>query len=295
MDWNDLRYFLAAARAGSLAAAARELKCEHTTVGRRIAALESALSAKLFARTPDGLVLTETGRSILPLAESAAEAMNAVLRKASAQDVSIEGTVRLSTSEALAGFIIKRMGELRRRHPQLVVEVVSTNRSVDLARGEADLAVRAAPMESSELTARKIGVAGWTMYASRSYIEARGKPEPVTALAGHDVIGFDDTLSRTPGGAWLGQHACAANLVMRANSIVAAMNAALVGIGLAVMPCLVAGTEAELQRVTPEVLGARDVWLVVHPDLADVGRVRAVFDYVVAMFERERVLISGQP
>jgi DNA-binding transcriptional LysR family regulator len=294
MDWNDLRYFLAVVRAGSLAGAARELKVEHTTVSRRLKELESALGSKLFTRAPDGLTLTAEARELMPLAESAERAMQAIERQASGRDVRAEGLVRLTTSEALSGFLIRRLGELRARHPALTVEVLSTNATLDLQRGEAELAIRASHPGAGDLIARKLFAANWAMYAAPAYLERRGSPSPVGSLRGHDVIGFDETLSRTPGAEWLTPHLDGANVVMRANSMVAALNAAIVGMGLAILPCLLGGAESHLQRVSAEALGTRDVWLVVHPDLAKVARVRAVIDFVVEVTERERALLTGE-
>ena len=113
-DWNDLRYFLAVSRAGSLAGAARNLGVRHTTVGRRIEALEAALSASLFTRTPEGFALTEAGSAITPLAEEAERAADAVERRVAGEDERIDGLVRVTTSEAFTGFLVRRLTEPNR-------------------------------------------------------------------------------------------------------------------------------------------------------------------------------------
>src|SRR3954463_10253828 len=292
-DWNDFRYFLAIARSGSLAGAGRELGVEHTTVGRRLAALETELGTRLFLRGPDGLVATEAGRGILPLAEEIETRFDAIERRLSGGDDRIEGTVRVSISEAFTGYFVTHFGSLRERHPNLVVQISSSNHSADLMRGEADLAVRAREVTEPDLVARKVAVAGWSLYAAPDYVARRGVPATPEDLCGHDVIGFDESLANTPGGLWLGAHTQGANIIMRGNSIVAAINATVCGMGISAVPCFLATGDPRLRRLTPRVLGDRDIFLVVHPDLARVARVRAVMDFVVELFVRDAALWSG--
>ena len=295
MDWNDLRYLLAIARTGTLAGAARELGVEHTTVGRRLSALESALGVKLFTRGPDGFTPTRAAREAIPLAEEIAARVESIQRRVSGEDSRIEGTVRLTVSEALSGYLVKALSTLRERYTGLMVEILSGNRSFDLLRGEADLAVRVSYTVEPELVVRKIAVAGWTAYASPAYLERRGAPASPEDLRGHDVVGYDQSLSAVPGAIWLQKHGEGANVVLRGNSIVGALNAAVLGMGVAVLPCFLAAAEPALRRLTPQVLGARDVFLVVHPDLARVARVRAVMDFLVETFERDAPVWSGAP
>ncbi len=293
VDWNDFRYFLAIAGAGTFAAAARELSVEHTTVGRRLTALETALGTKLFIRGPDGLTLTAAGRDALPLAEEMAARAQAIERRVSGDDGRVEGTVRVSVSEALSSYFVKHSAALRDRHPGLMVDVQIGNHASDLLRGEADLAVRARPVTEPDLVARKLTCAGWSMYASPDYLARRGTPPDPEALCGHDVITFDDSMANTPGGLWFAAHAKTCNVAMRGNSVIAVLNAAVCGMGVAVLPCFLGEPEPQLCRLTPRVLGARDIHLVVHPDLARVARVRAVMDYIVELFERDAALWTG--
>src|ERR1700690_2871763 len=135
-DWNDLRYFLAIARARTFAGAARDLGCEHASVGRRVSVRETALGARLFLRGPDGLIATAAGRQMLPLAEEVAARVEAIERRVSGDDGRIEGTVRVSTSESASVYFVQRFVALRERHPALVVEILSGNHASDLLRGE---------------------------------------------------------------------------------------------------------------------------------------------------------------
>jgi DNA-binding transcriptional LysR family regulator len=292
-NWDDFRYFLAIARTGTFAGAARELKVEHTTVSRRLAALEKTLATRLFTRGPDGVDLTRAGQEILPLAEEMATRVDGIVRRVSGEDERVAGSVRVTTSESLGGYLVRQLAELRVRHPELVVEVLTGNRAFDLLRGEADLAVRVRLDTEPDLIARKIGVAAWALYASPAYLERKGAPACLDDLGDSDVIGFDDSLAAAPGALWLADHGRTANFVMRANSIIAALNATIVGMGISALPCFVAEAEPGLRRLGPGTAGERDVFLVVHPDLARVARVRAVMDYVVEVFRRDAGLWNG--
>ena len=293
-DWNDLRYFLAIRRERTLAGAARSLRVQHSTVGRRLEALETMLGASLFTRTPDGFLLTEAGTGILTLAEDAERALTAIERRVAGTDERIEGIVRLTASEAFSGFLVRRLAELQQRHPGLMVEVLVGNQSLDLMRGEADLALRISATTQSELICKRIGDAGWSLYAAESYIARRGAPASPTELAGHDVIGFDETMAGVPGARYLRDYAAGAHVMLRGNSIVSVLNAAIVGMGLAMLPCFLAEAEPTLRRLAPEILGSREIWLVFHPDVARIARVRCVIDFVTEIIGREAARLRGE-
>ena len=293
MDWNDLRYFLAVSRAGTLAGAARELGVEHTTVGRRIAALESALGVRLFSRGPEGFSLTAAGKDVVPRAEGIAAHVDAIARLVLGTDQRAEGRVRLTIPDALNGYTMQALAQLRELHPTLMVEILCDNRDLDIRRGEADIAVRLRDTRDPELIGRRIGGAAWALYASPAYIVRKGKPVSAEELRGHDVIGFDVSLAGVPGAVWLHAHAGGANMVLRGNSVAAVFDATLVGLGLAPLPRFMADPAPGLLRVTPEIVGSRDIMLVVHPDLARVARVRATMDFLIELFARDTELWSG--
>jgi DNA-binding transcriptional LysR family regulator len=293
VDWNDLRYFLALVRAGTLAGAARALKVEHTTVSRRLAALEAALGARLLVRTPDGFRATEVGQAILPLVEEIDRTAEAIARRAGGEDERLDGKVRVTTSEAFTGFLVKGLAELRARHPELVVEVLSGNLSLDLSRREADLAVRMASTAQPELLVKKLGEIGWALYASKSYVARAGRPPSATALAGHDLVAYDETMSAVPGAVWLDEHGAGARVVMRGNSLVSVLNAAVFGMGITAACCFMADAEPTLERIAPEIIGTRGIWLVVHPDLARVARIRTVMTFIEELVARNDAILRG--
>ncbi|HSN28125.1 MAG TPA: LysR family transcriptional regulator [Kofleriaceae bacterium] len=290
-EWSDYRYFLALARAGTLAAAARDLGVEHTTVSRRIAALETALGTKLFVRTPDGFVLTAAGSSTLPRIEEAAKAIEAVEMKVAGEDAELRGTVRVTASHAIAGFLMKRLAPFRQRHPEIVIEFLTGNQMFDLARREADLALRVTASLSGDLIARKVGEAGWGVFATAHYLATHPRVED--GLPGHEIISYDTPHAVYPGQQWLDANARKATTVMRGNDIVSVLNAVLTGAGAGTVPCFIGDAEKTLARVVPHVIASRPIGLVVHPDLAKVARVRATMDFLIELATAEAKLLAG--
>ena len=293
MDWDDLRFFLAAYRAGSSSGAARLLGVRHTTVGRRLAMLEDALGAKLFIRTPEGMLPTASAIAILPLAEDAERSFLAIRRHAGDRDSLVAGKVRLTASEAFSDYLVRHLPRLTEQYPSLEVDILSGNRVFDLARGEADIAVRMTATNQPDLICRRVGDAGWSLYASEAYVARRGIPDPATDLSGHDVIGFDQSLAGTPGAQWLNTHGRAANIPLRGNSIGAIVSAAVVGIGIAMVPCFLAATEPALRRLRPELVSTRGIWLVFHPGIAQLARVRTVIDFLAGIIGADAHFLSG--
>lgn len=293
VNWNDYRYFLAVARTGTLGGAARELGVDHTTVSRRIALLEAELETKLFIRTPEGFVLTAAGIGAHVRVAEVAELLGALELSMGGGDHELRGTVRIAMSEAFAPFLVRRLAELRERHPDIVVEALPSDAVVDLTRRDADIAVRFGSTPQGALLVRKIGEISWVLCGTESYLQRVGTPNLAEQMAGHDVIGFDDARGYLPGAEWLAAHATRARVVMRCSKLMAVLNAALMGVGLATLPAHLVGAEATLIPIGPS-FGPCDITLVAHPDLARAARVRAVMDFIIEVVQRERGLLRGE-
>jgi DNA-binding transcriptional LysR family regulator len=293
VDWNDLRYFLVLARTGTLTGAARELGVEHTTVGRRLAALEAALEARLFTRGPSGLSLTEAGNTIRCNVEVIAEQVATIERRIAGVDARIEGLVRLTIPGSVDGYFVQAIRRLRALYPNLTIDLLSDDRRLDIRRGDADIAVRFGEVGDPDLVARKLGSGGWALYASRDYVARKGLPRSISDLHGHDVIGYNDSVADVIGARWLRDHAVGSNLVLRANGTTTVTSAVVAGLGLAPLPCIIGNHEVELVRLSAELVGACSIVLVVHPDLTSVARIRATIEFIVEGFERDALLWSG--
>jgi DNA-binding transcriptional LysR family regulator len=286
LDWNDLRHVLALARGGSLVAAARILGVEHTTVGRRIAAIERDLGAKLFARTPEGHRLTPAGERALAAAEAVEGIVHGLEAAIAGGDDRPEGTVRVTTSEGFTPLLIPHLARLYADQPRILVELLSANRTFDLARGEADIAVRMVPTTTPDLVARRVSTTGWALYGSADYVAKAGTPADPCVLAGHRIVGFDDPLSGTPGAKWLSQRLAGTEIAIRGNSIPSVAAAVAAGLGLSCLPCLTGDRDSRLVRASP-VVASGNMWLVVHPDRQASARVRIVWDFLLDVVARE--------
>jgi DNA-binding transcriptional LysR family regulator len=291
-NWDDIRYFLALAEAGSQAAAGRQLGVKHTTVARRVQQLEEELGVALITRNSDGIQLTDAGTRALHHARAAGEAIEAMARDIRGADDAVEGIVRVAVSPGFAGYLSRHLGALKQHYPELQVHLHADNRAANLAHGEADLAVRMRPTTNPDLRIRKLVVAGWCVYAAAGYLEGKNPPSSTADMHQHPVIGFDDELLDVPGAVWLREQGLTDNIVLHTNSIASAFNAALSGLGLAVLPCLIAEEEENLVKLTKPVSGSQ-LSLVSHPDVLRSARVRAVWDYLIDLVEADRATISG--
>jgi DNA-binding transcriptional LysR family regulator len=297
LNWDDLRFVLALRRAGSLGAAARLLKVEQSTASRRLSSLEAALGTQLVARTPDGVVLNEGGQLVASVAEEFEAGIEDLTRRIGGEDRRPEGLVRLATTESFASFLMAGLVALRQEHPKIQVQLVIGSAALDLIRREADLALRLFREKRPELVTRKIGDIGWSLYASRSYVERTGVTLGADlegcALAGQPVIGFAGPTARAPGAVWLAAHSRLEDVVLTGESVTSVLNAVKAGLGISALPCFAAHGDASLVRLTPSLIARGEIFLVIPPDHRETVRVRLVMDALTALFERERKMLEG--
>jgi len=304
--WDDLRVALAVDRHGSHGGAGRELSVDPTTVGRRIAAMEAAFGARLFDRTPAGLVATREGRALLGHAARAEEAILAAERELGSADARLTGTVRVTAGDGLLHYVVvPALPELRRAHPGVTVELRADTRALDLSRREADVAIRLARPKEPSLVAKRWGALGFGLYASRAYLERRGTPRAASDLSSHELVGFDASLDELPQVKWLrrlvreprppgglggmaphreARDASAPRWVVRATTTTAQVVACVEGLGIALLGTVVAAREPRLVPVLPSVQPPpREAWLVVHQDVRKTPRVAAVLEWLASL------------
>ncbi len=181
LDWNDLRYFLSVARTGSTLAASKQMKVSQSTVSRRITAFEEDIGVKLFVRKPSGYDLTPRGEAVLPAAESVEAAILSFSDGIEAESRRLAGTVRLTTVESAANaWVIPAVGLLRDHYPEIRVEIMTSDNYVDLARGEADVAIRFGPKPTQEtLIVRHLIDMLESFYASEELVARIGMPKDI--------------------------------------------------------------------------------------------------------------------
>jgi DNA-binding transcriptional LysR family regulator len=277
VDWDDLRVFLAVARAGSFSAAARVLGVAQPTVGRRIAGLERSLGARLFVAAATGQSLSRTGQMMLARAEQMEAAALAAERVATGRDAGLRGRVVITASEWLVGGVLgPLLGPLVGEHPGLELELVADARHLNLARRDADIAVRPSRFEQAEVVQRQVGVLAFGLYASDGYLARRGAPDFAAQCEGHELIAMSESLTKIPDVEWLPQIAARARIAVRTNGREPMVAMAAAGLGLACLPRFLGDRAPNLRLLPTPVPGPRrQLWLGVHRDVRSVPRVRA--------------------
>src|SRR5436190_14058648 len=295
MDWDLCKTFVAVADKGSLAAAARQLRSSHPTVGRKVAALERQLGTRLFARSDQGLSLTAQGRRFREHVDAMAAAALRAESAVAATGRQARGAVKLSIGATLAAhWLMPRMGAFLREHDHLELEIITHPFPASVRRREADVVLR--PVDSGEenLVGRKVGRLGTGFYASRDYAARRKLPERRDEWKEHSVIGFADRLSNERLARWSDAITRQGSMVMRCSSQGDMLAAARAGLGISTLSCFVAAEDPDLVRVAPQKLASvADLWLLAHPDLVELPAVRAVIDFVTASAREDRVRLRG--
>jgi DNA-binding transcriptional LysR family regulator len=296
-DWNDLKYFIAIARSGSTLAAARTLRLSQSTVHRRIEELEKQLGGQLVTRHPTGYRLTELGEKLRSYAERVEQTVTDFERQASAWGKDARGTVKVTCpdevgSRLLASGLIDKFNE---RYPALRVEFVMSDKNLDLAKGQADIAIRAVPPTDDTLFGRKIGNSSWAVYASKSYVKRYGGVKRLEDIDHHSVVLFDGKMRDHRSARWLQSVAPNARIAARANNMLAMQLAVKSGAGLAPMPVIIGEKDKALVRVFGPVQDiTTPFFLLMHGDMKRTPRVRAFFDFMIDELPHVRPLLSGK-
>jgi DNA-binding transcriptional LysR family regulator len=297
-DWNDARLVLAVARAGGLVAAAKAMRVDHSTVFRRLTALETRLGP-LFERGPGGSYHpTAAGARAALAAERMEDEVLGLARDLAGRDHRLTGRLRVTCSETLAyRLLTPTIARFRERHPGIVIELVVDSRVLNLSRREADIALRVARPREGGLWGRKLADVAWTVYGAADYLE-RVPPLAVPAdLANHPLVGWEEGTAGINAADWMTEAVPDAAPVYRTNSLVNQLVAARAGIGLAALPCYLGDPEPGLARALPGgpvPALARELWIVTHQDLRRTARARAFFDAVTEGIETDRALVEGR-
>lgn len=293
MNWDDLRFVLALSKAGSLARAAKALKVDHTTVGRRIEAVEADLGVRLFTRTTTGYVLTADAERLLPDIAHVEDAVHAVERGAHAQHDSLEGRVRITSGETFGVcYLAPRLAAFGREHPGLTIELVTGGEVLDLARREADIAVRFFRSRHENLVVRRVAEIAHALYASADYL-ARRPFKKGGELRDHPIL----TTTSGPGvveAAWVEKITGSARPAFVSNMTMALVEAARASAGIAVLPRYLGDREPTLRRLPMPDEPREPIWITVHRDLKQAPRVRVVLDFLGDCLKNDRGLLVGE-
>ena len=292
MDWNDLRIFLAVARAGQLSAAASLLDVDPTTVSRRLRRLEATLQQRLFEQTREGQVLTEAGERLALRAEEMDRAAASI--EPSAGLALVSGLLRVSVSEGFGTWLIaQHLPGFADAHPDLQLDLVANSGFLSPSRRETDVAILLARPRGGPLLSRKLADYVLRLYASADYLERAGPVASRAALADHPLIGYIPDFIYAPELRYLDEIAPGARLRIRSSSINAQYRLARAGAGIAALPCFIGDSDPALVRIVPEVRIERSFWLVTHQDTRRLARIEAFVDWLTGLVKAKRGLLLG--
>lgn len=301
IDWDDLRFVLAVARCGSALRAAQSLGVNQTTVMRRMTRLEAAMGAELFESRQSGYHLTPLGQSVAETAASVEKEIKALEHAAGAKQRTLTGSVRVTTPEMLANILITPwLRTFRASYPGILVELAADDRRLDLARGEADIALRASVRHresplSPGTVGRRLARVGWSLYCSRAYAEEHGVPATIEDIARHAVVGFDGAIADLPGPRFLARVAANSHISARCNSLTNLVLTLRAGLGVSTLPCIAGDSDPELVRCQPPIAEIEgDLWLVLRENAKTAPHMRVFADLLAAHVRTFRSRLAGE-
>ncbi len=281
----DLQLFLAILREGNMVAAGRRAGIDHSTVARRLTALEQALDARLFERSPRGVTPTPAAFALQPHAERIESELLAASASVAARDSAVEGVVRLATTEMFGTYLVApHVERLHLRHPALTLELATESRSTSLSKREADIAVMLTMPPRGRLIARKLTDYRLGLYASRDYVAQHGAPVDRGDLHRHRFISYIEELAGFPEMIALDQILPGAAIAFRSSSGAAQQAAVAAGMGIGMLHVFAAGQDDRLVQLLPQDVEVwRSYWIVMHADIQRLPRVRATVDFLDEM------------
>jgi len=292
MDWDDIRYFLAVSRTGSIRGAAAKLGVNHSTVSRRISQLEQQLGVRLFDKLPSGYVITPAGEEIVSFAHQMEEQTSALERKVFGRDTALSGDLRVTLPEALATHLLMRDFEkFAQTYPGINIELVISDEEFSLSKREADVAIRVTNGSPPEhLVGRRLLAYYRCIYASREYMTTHdviNQPETLR------WIGWDDSMQLPQ---WVKTSEFPKSPIQhQVNHVLTQFAAAKAGLGISMLPCFLGDPEPSLQRLPGAMVQqSRDIWLLTHRDLRQTARVRAFTEFMADAIRSYQALLQGE-
>ncbi len=281
-NWDLLRFFLAVARAGSIAGAAEQLAESSATVGRKLRELEAELSATLFDRSVSGVSPTSCGRAILDHAEQIEQQMLLINEAIYDDDGLLTGTVTVAAPSGLGQTMLApRLRELHNTHPGLQIKLLLSTAKVNLLNREADIAVRIGQPGQERLVGRKLGSVGFGIYASRLYLDDIEPFETVKDLDGHNIVAASGALAQTAQCREFALLSERCNVALTTDSLLAQLEAVKSGLGIAPFPKYLAQAHPDLVELLPgQLQTTADLWMLTHPDMRNLARIQTVQEFI---------------
>jgi len=294
MDWDDLRYVLAVSREHTLSRAAANLGVTHTTVGRRLRAIEERLGVRLFDRTPDGFLPTPAGQDLSEAAERVEGEVLSVEGRVLGRDAQLQGKLRVSTLDFLFIGFHDAFASFMARYPSVDLTVTTTTSEVSLTRREADVVLRLSNSPTEYLVGRKVGRMAFAVYGSSALVERLG---PDAGYGAYPWLNWDERTDTAWLDGWLAKNAPGAQIVMRMDGSALVLRKLLAeGTGVHFYPCIDGDADPALRRVGPiHPEFSRDLWLLTLPELRGTSRIRAFMDHMAEALCAHREALEGAP
>jgi DNA-binding transcriptional LysR family regulator len=293
--WDDLRVFLEVARQGSVHAASKRLRLDHSTVTRRIGKLESLLSVKLLDRSRKGIAVREEAQALLKHIEQMdmhASSLEDAITRATTESAQ---TVRIATMEGIASLYLARcLAALSQFAPNVTIELVSIPQTVDLSRKEADIFLSFFNPKSRGLKSALFGRFSLFLYCSPDYLRRHGEPSDRKDLQNHVFVGYIEDLLAIHAVRWLDEVIAKPAMSFHSNSIIAQCNAAVSGLGIVLLPTFVAAGVAGLQRILPDISVRREIWVSIRTEQSHLAKNKSVMQFMKHIFRRDADFLLGR-
>jgi DNA-binding transcriptional LysR family regulator len=286
LSWDDVQVFLAVCGAGSISGAAQRLAVNHSTVLRRISSLEDTLSVRLFHRLQSGYALTAPGNELSEKLAGVTLQIDAAHRQLLGLDEEIRGTIRVTSTDTLLHVVLMPLvARFVQQHPGVQMQVVVNNSFLSLTKREADVALRGSNRPPENLVGRRIGDIQTALYASKAYLKSLGRK---TSLDDCSFVGPDESLSHLEQAKWLHRHVSASRIAVRVDSLAGMVDAVVQGAGVGMLLCPLADERPELVRLEPPLKQLdTQIWILTHPDLKQVARIRAFTQFMFDALSRD--------
>jgi len=296
LNWDDVRYFLALYRKHSFVAAAEALKVTHSTVARRITALETSLQTQLFHRSEKGCRMTPQGEALLPLAERLESTVMNIEESVSGKDNQLTGCIRIGTPDGIGNcYLASRLAAFQTRYPGLDIELIPVPMYYSLAKREIDILITVQRPSSGNLIARRLTRYKLGLFSTEAYLQSHPPIGAKQDLAGHRFVGYIDDLLFDQDLRFMEDFFPGQTPIFRTSTVIAQMNAVAAGAGIGVIPYFMAHTEKAVVPVLPHESTERGYWLQVNPDSKQIARVRTTIDFITDQIQSDEVLFLSLP
>ncbi|NNF79084.1 MAG: LysR family transcriptional regulator [Rhizobiales bacterium] len=292
INWQDLQYILVVARQGSVSAAARSLGVNHSTVLRRINALEERQGLRLFDRLRTGYVLSQEGQHLLQAAQSIEDTVTGLERRITGAELQLEGTIRVTTTDSVLLTICgSHIAKFQKTYPNITIELTVTSSILSLSKRDADVAIRPSRFEPERLTGERICDFHFALYAGPDFWTANCD----TPLPQQPWLAPDESMAGSPAGRWMRDKIPEAKIVMAADSFLALGDAARRNLGVAILPCAQGDAMPDLVRIGEPLKDYKTgLWVLTHRDLLGAVRISTFYNFMIDALKAEESRMKGE-